>query len=1428
MILTSLTKPNLVLLAEELGIPVQKSMRKPAIIEAISKCGANDDEVEECWRAVSERLKEREVELKLKEMQLHNLERNDSFDMRGYMQPFKAGSDITLYLVNFERTCTRAALAKETWSQRLLTLLPNEAADVIARMPDEDAHDYEKVKLHLRRRYSLSTEALRMKFRNTRRGQGESFSEFAYRSMSLLEEWLKSANAYEDKQRLIELFALEQFYASIPDQMRLWIQDKPNVETLQTAASLADEYRSRRMESSEEQRKKPSGAFKKFQKGTKETNQGKPGDSVPAQGHAANASEPKSSKFEEKQPLVCYKCQQPGHIAVGCRQPAVSVNLLTEESDLLLPYTYDMKVNGISCNVLRDTGATFDIVHPSFVKPENLTGSCVWVRQALEPDMKCLPVARVEMKGAFGTFETDAAVSDKLPQKIPYIFSNRSMRDFQNAGLELNANPVMVVTRSQTRAQATSATRNTEITDQSEPTQATAPSETVPVDANCVAPAIDSSTPVGNALPGEAINPVSENFQLLAKLDKSALKMEQANDESLKTCWEKSKRKQKGAVSFIVKEGILYRTFKNKKGRTFEQLVVPKKYRVALLGLVHSDSWAGHLGINKTKSRLLNDYYWPMCFKESENWVRSCNVCQRTGRPNEKLKAPLVQVPLIGEPFRRLVVDIVGPLPVTAAGNKYLLTLICPATKFPEAVVLPELSSTAVVNALLGVFARIGFPSEIQCDQGSVFTSALTTTFLKKCGISVHHSSVYHPQSNSVEKLHSVMKRILRALCFEKGADWDEAVPAMLFALRSVTHEATGFTPAELVYGRALRSPLTLLKEKWEDKFVDKSVVEYVLTLLKRLRESQELAQINMAEAQQRSKVYYDRSARTRTFKEGDKVLILRSSKANKLEVAWDGPVTIKQKLSDTNYLVTTPGKRNDVTIYHCNLMKPFIERSETLSIVLNEPEEINVPLPQVPSPCSSPSTEEIVQSVTKQASLTDKQRKELELLVRNFRDLFSPTPGRTNLVEHDIELTSNQPFRTRMHRFSPRHEKILNDCVQNMLTLGLIVPGESEYVSPMFIVESPGKEPRPCIDYRKLNAITKTKMFPIPNVEGLIEKVSAARYVSTLDLVRGFWQVPLTENASKLATFMTPTGTYRPLVLTFGLKNAPFAFSRLMHEVLKGAESFAVPYLDDIAVFSSTWQQHLEHLQQVFLRIHEAGLTLKLAKCRLASSEVHYLGHVVGQGKRRPSEIKVEAITSFPLPKTKTNLRSFLGLADYYRSYIPNFANIASPLTDALRKTEPTIVSWNKARKDAFAEIKKILVSKPVLAAPDYSLPFLVQCDASDRGMGVVLSQVNEKGEEHPVVYASRKLTSREQAYSTTEKECACLVWALEKLSCYLKGSSFVFETDHSPLVWLNQMSNKNSRLMRWSLALQQFDFSVRHKKGKHHANADCLSRTY
>lgn len=286
------------------------------------------------------------------------------------------------------------------------------------------------------------------------------------------------------------------------------------------------------------------------------------------------------------------------------------------------------------------------------------------------------------------------------------------------------------------------------------------------------------------------------------------------------------------------------------------------------------------------------------------------------------------------------------------------------------------------MDALLTVFSRVGFPSEIQCDLGSVFTSALTSGFFEKCGIKISHSSVSHPQSNSVERVHSVMKRILRALCHEHGKEWDAAVPAMLFALRSVVHESTGFSPAELVYGRALRSPLRLLRERWEGDSENPTVVEYILTLLNRLYNTQELVKANMMEAQARAKKYYDKNSRMRSFDEGDKVLLLRSAKANKLELQWEGPATVEQKLSDTNYVVRLPGRRKEVRIFHCNLMKPYIERVHVANILLNAPEEV---APKVPVPVTLRddfTVKEILDITVSQAQITKQQFVDLEKII--------------------------------------------------------------------------------------------------------------------------------------------------------------------------------------------------------------------------------------------------------------------------------------------------------------------------------------------------------------------------------------------------------------------------------------------------------------
>lgn len=396
------------------------------------------------------------------------------------------------------------------------------------------------------------------------------------------------------------------------------------------------------------------------------------------------------------------------------------------------------------------------------------------------------------------------------------------------------------------------------------------------------------------------------------------------------------------------------------------------------------------------------------------------------------------------------------------------------------------------------------------------------------------------------------------------------------------------------------------------------------------------------------------------------------------------------------------------------------------------------------------------------------------------------------------------------------------------MLELGVIKPSESEYASPMILVEAPGKDPRPVVDYRKLNALTKDQVYPIPNIEERVEQVSRAAYVTTLDLTRGYWQVPLTERASRYAAFVTPAGSYQPTMMSFGLKNAPFCFSRLMDKVLKGCEAFAVPYLDDIAVFSDAWVDHLMHLREVLGRLRQAGLTVKAEKCCLARATVDYLGHNVGQGFRKPCELKISAVADYPRPITKTDVRAFLGLTGYYNHYIRDYSTLASPLTDALRGTEPTKVAWDEKKETAFLKLKAALISRPVLKAPDYDREFTVQCDASDRGLGAVLCQKDDDGKEHPVLYLSRKLSSREMAYCASEKECACIVWAIHKLQCYLGGAKFTVETDHCPLTWLKTATSKNSRLLRWSLILQQYHFDIKYKKGKLNGNADALSRSF
>lgn len=355
------------------------------------------------------------------------------------------------------------------------------------------------------------------------------------------------------------------------------------------------------------------------------------------------------------------------------------------------------------------------------------------------------------------------------------------------------------------------------------------------------------------------------------------------------------------------------------------------------------------------------------------------------------------------------------------------------------------------------------------------------------------------------------------------------------------------------------------------------------------------------------------------------------------------------------------------------------------------------------------------------------------------------------------------------------------------MQRLGVIKPSQSEWCSLVVIVVKKDGSLCICIDFRKLNAVSEFDVYPMPRIDNLLEKIGRARFLTTLDLCKGYWQVPLEEASHPYTAFQTPAGLFQFTMMPFGLHGASATFQMLMDCVLRGCEDCSAAYLDDVVIYSNSWEEHLHHLERVLGRIQEAGLTLNPAKCQWAKEEARNLGYRLGQGEMRPQIDKVEAIRCCLRARTKKELRSFLGLAGWYRRFVPQFATIAVPLTALTEKEKRNPVIWTEDCETAFKTLQTCLCSSPVLKSPDFSQRFLVQTVASAVGLGAVLAQ-GAPGEEQPVLYLSRKLLPRATRYSTVEKEGFAIKWALESLRYYLLGREFDLESDHRALTQLAQ----------------------------------------
>ena len=450
----------------------------------------------------------------------------------------------------------------------------------------------------------------------------------------------------------------------------------------------------------------------------------------------------------------------------------------------------------------------------------------------------------------------------------------------------------------------------------------------------------------------------------------------------------------------------------------------------------------------------------------------------------------------------------------------------------------------------------------------------------------------------------------------------------------------------------------------------------------------------------------------------------------------------------------------------------------------------------------------------------------ELKRLVDKYDHIFSKNSNDLGYYERnkfEINTNNEKPIKMRPYRVPYAQQETVNKLIDDMLLNKIISKSKSPWASPLVIVKKKDGSDRFCVDYRKLNGITVKDNYPVPLIEETLDSLQGSTYFSTLDLASGYWQMALAEDSKEKTAFISQRGLFQFEVLPFGLSNAVASFQRTMESILEGLNNSKV-YLDDIMTHSKTFNSHLLQLEEVFKRLDEANLKVKPSKCLFVSRTTKFLGFDISEKGIRPCEDKLKAMITYPVPKNQKAIKRFLGMASYYRKFIPKYSSIAEPISKLLKKNAKFI--WDDKCSKNFRKIIYLLTHPPILTFPDFSRQFILQTDASNVGLGAVLAQIDEKGDEKAIGYASRMLKGAERNYHTTELECLAIVWGIEQFKPYLYGRHFLIYSDHNPLVYMDNTKNKSSRINRWRLNLAEFDYKVIYKKGILNANADALSR--
>ena len=865
------------------------------------------------------------------------------------------------YLSRFEKYATANKWDKNVWAAYLSALLKGRALDVYDRLSTEDAADYDKLKDALLKNFDMTERGFRKKFRYSRPERSETFIQFSSRLCSYLNKWLTMAKVEKSFEAVCDFMARDQFLEACSRE--LFVHLKPKAfENLDAMAKEADLFAEAR-----------GGVFSCVNKGQRDNNKG-------------SAQSKPESKPSGKPEIKCGICGK-GHLTIRCyknpdRKQAYSAEVVSgssgskgsnsdyggeneqgtqikseSESSRGRGYTrgrgrgyfrgrgktdgaprggghqmsfcktevnrdtddgiesiyqskidsslnsdskikegvcYFLKsrlptaegtVNGRNVEVLRDTGCTCCTVKRSLVSDDQLIGKESYVTLIDETTQK-YPLAVIDVDCPFFTGKTEAlCMEDTLYDLVIGNIDGSKLPDMSHFS-------AAAVTRSQAK-QSENACRKLKVPDQ------------------------------------------------IINEDKEALKQAQATDPNLDSIRGRvesgsitvSRGLNRGETKFIRKKDLTYRQF-TKGNKVTLQLVIPEGFREKVLRLAHETLMSGHLGIKKTLDRVVSEFFWPGVCGDVARFCKSCDICQRTIQKGRVTKVPLGKMPLIDTPFKRVAVDIVGPIePRSDKKSRYILTMIDYATRYPEAVALPSIETERVAEALIAMFSRVGIPSEMLMEHESRVTIEVMNEVSRLLSLQQLTTIPYRPYSKGpVERFHAMLKRVLLTMCAERPNDWDKYLPALLFAVREIPQESLGFSPFELLYGRNVRGPMQILRELWSVEETDEHArltYQYVIDLRERLEKTCKLAQDNVRKLDINQNAFYDKRARSRKFDVGDKVLLLLPSESNKVLLQWNGPYEVLEVVNTMNYKINVKGV---VNTYPANMLKLYVERQNVTS----------------------------------------------------------------------------------------------------------------------------------------------------------------------------------------------------------------------------------------------------------------------------------------------------------------------------------------------------------------------------------------------------------------------------------------------------------------------------------------------------------------